>query len=453
MLSYREALRVIFSRTDYERQGQPPYPERVWRLSRMEELLEQLGDPHRAFRSIHIAGTKGKGSTTAMIESVLRCAGYRTGMYTSPHLHTFRERICFSGELIPEQDVVRLVERLLPILDVRPEVTVFEIITALAMLYLAEQRVDFGVFEVGMGGRLDATNVLRPLVSIITSISLDHIKVLGDTLAAIAGEKAGIIKAGIPVITSPQQADAMQVIRATCAERGATLTIVGQDWQWRFLGADLDGQDLAIYRVGHEEKPEYPRLRIPLLGAHQLENASTAVAAIEVLREQGITIPREVVQPGLAAMRWPGRMEILSQEPSLVVDGAHNAYSVQRLLEALPEYLQYRRLLVIFGAGVTHNAVEMLALLAPAASALYVTRSHHAKATPVAELQTLARSLGCEALPSSTVRESLQRALGDAREGDLILVTGSLFVAGEAREAWAEFNNLPPFPTDPPGVY
>ena len=453
MLTYREALRTIMQRADYERGERPPYAARVWRLARVEELLNQLGNPHRAFRSVHVAGTKGKGSTTAMIEAMLRAAGYRTGMYTSPHLHTFRERIRIEGTLISEEDVVRLVERMLPILDTRTEITVFEIITAMAMSYYAERQVDFGVFEVGLGGRLDATNVLEPMVSVLTSISMDHVKVLGDTLQAIAGEKAGIIKAGIPAVTSPQQPEAMRVIRDTCADRGTSLVVVGRDWGWHSLGADYSGQKLDIYRCGHEDEPDYPELTIPLLGAYQLENACTAVAAIEVLRENGVVIGKKDVRRGLASVHWPGRMEILGRHPLVVVDGAHNVYSVQRLVESLTSYLTYRRLLVIFGAGSTHTPEDQLELLLPHAHRLYLTQAHHPKATPVVELQATVQGLGGKARPLDTVKGALEAALDEAERDDLILITGSLFVVAEAQEAWVELNGLPPFPSDPPGVY
>lgn len=453
MLTYREALRLIFERADYERGERPPYAERTYRLSRVEELLAQLGNPHRAYRSVHIAGTKGKGSVTAMIDSILRAAGWHTGMYTSPHLHTFRERIRLQGESIPEEDVIRYMERMRPILAARPEVTVFEIITALAMWYYAEQGVDFGVFEVGLGGRLDATNVLQPLVAVITSISKDHTKVLGDTLTSIAREKAGIIKGDTPVVTSPQHPEAMAVIEATAQERDAPLTIVGRDWQWRFLGGDLAGQRLAICRVGHEEAPEYPELVLPLLGDHQLENACIAVAAVEILRQQDVSIPREAVCRGLAQVSWPGRMEVLGRDPLVIVDGAHNPYSVQTLLKALREQVSYRRLRVVFGAGQTHASQEMLAILRPATTTFYVTKADHPKATPPDMLQAMIRELGAEAIPCDQVDEALRRALNEAAKDDLVLVTGSLFVVAEAREAWAAMRGLPPYPSDPPGVY
>ena len=453
MLTYREALRIIFERADFERGDRPAYAQRVWRLARVEELVAQFDDPHQAFRSVHVAGTKGKGSTTAMVDSILRAAGYRTGMYTSPHLHTFRERIRIDGGLIPEGDVAAMVEQMRPVLDARPELTVFEIMTALAMWYYAQRGVDFGVFEVGLGGRLDATNVLRPLVSVITSISRDHVNVLGDTIEDIAREKAGIIKPAIPVVSAPQRQDAMQVIQDTCSERGAPLTVVGKDWRWRFQGADLSTQRLSLYRAGHEEEPEYADLTLPLLGAHQLENAATAIAAIEILRECDISISPEAVRGGLASVEWPGRMEILGQRPLLVVDGAHNVDSTQRLLDAVASYLTYERLLIVFGAGHTHSPRDLLQILLPRAQRVYLTQAHHAKATPAPELKALIKALGGEALGGGTVREALHRALTDAHEDDLVLVTGSLFVVAEAREAWAAFNDLPPFPADPEGVY
>lgn len=453
MLTYREALLAIFQRADYERGDRPPYPERVWRLSRVEELLTQLGDPHRAYPSVHIAGTKGKGSTTAMIEAVLRAAGYRTGMYTSPHLHTFRERIQLDGAPISEEEVIRQMERLIPVLASRPEVTVFEIMTALAMRAFADAAVDWGVFEVGMGGRLDATNVLLPEVAVITSISLDHVKVLGDTLAAIAGEKAGIIKAGRPVVSAPQRPEALAVIERVAAERGAPLTLVGRDWQWRYEGSEGARQRLSLWRGGRGSDPDYAHLEIPLLGAHQLENAANAVAAIEVLRERGFEIPKEAVRQGLAQVRWPGRLEVLDRDPLVVLDGAHNVYSIQRLLEALDVYLPHRRLLAVFGAGLTHNPSELIAELAPRADRLFFTRAQHPKAASVEALLAATHALGYVAEGCETVVEALERACAAAAPEDIVLVTGSLFVVAGAREAWAQRHGWAPLPSDPPGVY
>lgn len=453
MLTYYEALRTIFERTDFERGERPPYAERVYRLSRVEELLEQLGNPQRAYRSVHIAGTKGKGSTTAMIEAILRTAGYRTGMYTSPHLHTFRERIRREGRLIAENEVSDLIERMAPILKERPEVTVFEIITALAMWYYAEAGVQWGVFEVGMGGRLDATNVLIPAASVITSLSMDHMNVLGNTLEAIAREKAGIIKQGVPVVSAPQQPEALQVILGASAERSAPCVLAGRDWQWRFRGANLDGQQLDVFRAGHEGTPEYAGLNLPLLGQYQLENACVAIATIETLRESGVAIERDAVRQGIAAVEWPGRLEILGRSPLVVVDGAHNTYSLQCLLDAAASYLPYRRLHMIFGASATHTPKDLIEVVLPRVQSFCITQSHHPKATPITDLQAMAHELGYTTTSARDVTEALDATLAQAQADDLVLITGSLFIVAEAREAWLNRQGLPLPPADPPGAY
>jgi len=453
MLTYRQALERILQRTDFERDKHAPYGERVWRLSRVSELLGQLGNPHLAYPTVHIAGTKGKGSTTAMIESILRAAGYRTGMYTSPHLHTFRERIRLDSLPVPKEDLVAGVEHLSPILDSRPEVTVFEIITALAMWIFAQKQIDWGVFEVGLGGRLDATNVLQPQVTAITSISLDHTNVLGDTLGAIAGEKGGIIKEHVPVIIAPQHPEALAVLQdMACAQR-APLIQTSIDWQWRFESSTLEGQHLSVFRQGHEEKPEYPSLRIPLLGAHQLENACIAVAAVSQLQQQGVDISTKAVRLGLERVRWPGRMEILGRKPLVIVDGAHNGDSISKLLAAIDAHLNFERLLIIFGAGTTHEPSQLLEKLLDQIDKLWVTRSNHPKATSPQALVEMAADLGYTVNREETVAEALDQALDEATSHDLVLITGSLFLVADARSAWMRREGMAAPPNDPPGVY
>jgi dihydrofolate synthase/folylpolyglutamate synthase len=450
MKSYRQALELIFQRANFERQVQPPYSERVYRLERMRELLQAVGNPQDRYQSVHIAGTKGKGSVTAFTESILRAAGYRTGMYTSPHLHTFRERIRVMGQPASEEQICTWMERLYAALTARPEVTVFEAITALAMIGFAESGIQFGVFEVGMGGRLDATNILEPLVSVITPVSLDHINVLGNTIAAIAYEKAGIIKPHTPVVSSPQTDDALQVIRQTCAQRDAPLTYVPEVWHWQLRSADLWQQTFTLARIDAEAAM---LLQIPLLGEHQLENGSAAVATIAVLRERGYAIPDQAIKTGLESVVWPGRMEVLGQNPLVVVDGAHNGHSIERLLAALRTYLHYRRVILIFGVSSTHTPLDLLRAIAAVADSLILTQSIHSKAHPVADLATYARSLGYQPQIGSSVAQSLELALSNAQPDDLILVTGSLFVVAEARAAWLIHNGLPPPPGDPEGIY
>ncbi len=453
MLSYAQALRAILSRADFERDRHTPYPQRDWRLARVEEFLSQLGNPHLAYPTIHVAGTKGKGSVTAMMDSVLRAAGYRVGMYTSPHLHSFRERIRLQGELITEDQVVSLTEAMQPIMATRPMISVFELITAMAMWHFEREKVDLAVFEVGLGGRLDATNVIEPLVSVITSISIDHISVLGSSLAEIAREKAGIVKPGVPVVSSPQRPPALRVIRETAEARGSDLTLAKRHWRWRALGATDGGQRVSIYRVGHHDRPEYPDLWLPLLGEFQLENACTTVAAAEVLRSGGLRIPRDAIYEGLADVRWLGRMQVLSRAPLLVVDGAHNPYSIRKLLESLPRYIEYERIQLVFGAGRSHRPGALLELLLPSVTKTHVTQADHPKAAPGELLRDMAQELGYEAELYGATHAALQGALAQAGEQDLILVTGSLFVVAEAMSAWHALRNLPPFPQDPDEAY
>jgi dihydrofolate synthase/folylpolyglutamate synthase len=453
MLTYNEALRVLLNRYDVERQEQPPYAERVWRLDRVRELLSALGDPHTQYPSVHVAGTKGKGSTTAMIASILRASGYRTGMYTSPHLHSFRERIQIDGAPIPEFELQRWATSLQPMLAERRGVTVFEAITALAMAYMAEQRVDVGIFEVGLGGRLDATNVLTPRVSVITSVSMDHMQVLGNTLAQIAREKAGIIKPGVPVISAPQQPEALEVITAVAQEQRAPITAIGSDWTWRpTRGQATDGQWLAISSP-ESASATWPELYIPLLGQHQLENATVAVAAAWELQRQGMSITIDTIGQGLATVRWPGRMEVLGRSPWVVVDGAHNVYSMQQLVQSLRSHFSWGRVHLVFGASVTHEPQSLLHELLPLADKLTMTRADHPKATDPHWLQETALGLGRSADTAPTPLQALEGALAEAAPEDLILATGSLFLVADVREAWLQINGLPLPPRDPEGSY
>ncbi|MGC9359105.1 MAG: bifunctional folylpolyglutamate synthase/dihydrofolate synthase [Anaerolineae bacterium] len=453
MLTYRQALDVILKRYDVERHVQPPYAERVWRLDRVRELLGALGDPHQRFPSVHVAGTKGKGSTTAMIASILRASGYRTGMYTSPHLHTFRERIQIDGTLISEKELQCWATRFQPLLAARPEVTVFEAITALAMAYMAEQQVDVGVYEVGLGGRLDATNVLSPEVSVITSISMDHMQVLGDTLPQIAREKAGIIKPGIPVLSAPQYPDALAVIDQVAREQKAPFTLVGRDWRWqRVRQQQVDGQWLTLTGPSGETQG-WPAIYLPLLGERQLENATLAVATAWQLRQQGMSITFETVREGLSTVRWPGRMEVLTKSPWLLVDGAHNRYSIEQLQRAVCSHFTWDALHLIFGAGLTHQPQILLRDLLPIADEIIVTQADHPKACDPHWLQEHALGLGRTAIALPTPLQALEHALAAAHEHDLILATGSLFLVADIREAWFELKGLPQPPRDPPGSY
>jgi dihydrofolate synthase/folylpolyglutamate synthase len=428
-MNYQEALNYILSFTDFEKLP-PSYWSRQFDLRRMDEFLEGLGNPHLASRSVLVAGSKGKGSTAAMIASALSAAGYRTGLYTSPHLHTFRERIRIGGDLISEEELAAFTERLKPEIEAvnfrhsYGELTTFEILTTMAFTYFRDKKVDFQVLEVGLGGRLDATNVVRPEVSVITSISMEHAEVLGNSLEQIAREKAGIVKPGAVVVSSPQRGEVAEVIGEVCLENGARVIIVGRDVSWRKLASDLGGQTFEV-----QGKAGRYNLTIPLLGEHQLENAATAVAALEVLG-----IGADDIAVGLANVHWPGRLEILRQRPLFLVDGAHNDESARRLKDAIEQNLDFERLILVLGVSSDKDMAAIVRELASLCSLAIVTRSRHPRALEPRVLLEEVERLGIKGEVKESVSSAVERALQVAGPEDLICATGSLFVVAEARE-------------------
>ncbi len=446
---YQDALDYIFGYVNYEKKARYPYDAATFDLSRMERVLDLLGRPHDRFRSVHIAGTKGKGSTSAMVESVLRTAGYRTGLFTSPHLHSFRERIRVGSQLMSKADLVDLLDRCRPALEAVDGITAFEVMTAMAFKHFAEQGVEWAVVEVGLGGRLDATNVVHPAVCAITSLSYDHVELLGHTLSLIAFEKAGIIKHGVPVVSAPQEPEAMAVIQRVCHDTRAKLTVVGSDWMMERDGFDLSGQTLTIRGPGGD--PTFVDLRIPLLGRHQSDNATTAVAILQQLRDRGVAISEPAIRAGLLNARWPGRFELLNHEPVLVVDSAHNENSALKLRSALADYFPRpprRQLCLVFGASSDKDIDGMLRqFLDGSAVAGYlpadkviVTKSGHPRSAEPAQLADLVRRLSTQ-MPISVqpnLSSALREALAWAEPHDLVCITGSIFVVAQARREWAE---------------
>lgn len=445
---YQDALDYIFGYVNYEKKARYPYDAATFDLSRMENALDLLGRPHEKFRSVHIAGTKGKGSTSAMVESILRTAGYRTGLFTSPHLHSFRERMRIGTGLMSKADLVALLDRCRSAIEATPGITAFEVMTAMAFQYFAEQRVEWAVVEVGLGGRLDATNVVHPAVCAITSLSYDHVELLGHTLSLIAFEKAGIIKQGVPVVSSPQEEEAMAVIQRVVKDTGAKLTVVGRDWTYEKNGFDLSGQTLTIGGPGG--RPRFEALRVPLLGQHQLDNATAAVAIVQQLREAGVAIEEDALRQGLLDARWPGRFELLSHAPMLVVDSAHNENSAHKLRAALADYFPRpprRQLCLVFGASSDKDIDGMLLQFLepqevtgyPPANKVIVTKSGHPRSAEPAQLADLVRSLS-SSTPISVQPDlvaALREALAWAEPQDLICITGSIFVVAQARREWA----------------
>ncbi len=431
-VDYQTALDYILSFADYERL---PRSALVFDLRRIEMLLERLGSPQEAAKSIHVAGTKGKGSTAAMIASILTQAGYRTGLYTSPHLLSFTERIQVDGRPIAEGAFGRLVELIKPETEAVNnfsafgELTTFELLTALAFTYFKERKVDYQVLETGLGGRLDATNVVKPEVCVITSISFDHTDVLGDTLAQIATEKAGIIKSGSTVVCSTQFPEAMEVIERICCERGTRLVRVGSEVTWHRKDFSPEGQSFELRGMTGEYD-----LNIPLLGEHQLENAATAVATVEVLAELGANISPESIATGLRQAHWPGRLQILQREPWVIVDGAHNADSARRLAEALEQYFDFDRVVLILGVSSDKNIAGMVAELASLSDAVIVTRSHHPRAVEPARLASEFSKRGIIPEVAENAASAVELALNKAMPSDLICATGSLFIVAEVME-------------------
>ena len=444
--AYQECLDYLYSFVDYSLTRNLRYAEEKFDLGRMRTFMGRLGNPQEAYPVIHVAGTKGKGSTAAMVASALQAAGYRVGFYTSPHLEEFCERIQINRQLISHADLVRIVDQVKPVVAEIEQLTTFELTTAAAFLYFAEQKVDVAVIEVGLGGRLDATNVVKPVVSVITSLSLDHTKVLGDTLAKIAFEKAGIIKPGRPVVMAPQREEARLVVDRVAFERETKLVQVGRDILFTPHQHSLDGQSLLLWRKEEQERMDRyietgsasgwapAHLFIPLLGHHQLENAATAYATLQVLREEGFPITEEQIAAGFREVVWPGRFEILRRSPLVIVDSAHNRDSALKLRLALDDYLSGRPVVLVFGASEDKDIYGMFSELLPRVKQVIATESTHPRALNANDLVALAHQFGCLARAAVPIERALVTAMELASEECAVVVTGSLFVAAAARQ-------------------
>jgi dihydrofolate synthase/folylpolyglutamate synthase len=427
-LNYDEAVDWLFSirRLGAERTLEPVY-----------RLLKPLGDPYKSFKSIHVTGTNGKGSTSAMIASILRAAGYKVGLFTSPHLIEFTERIVVDGEQMPRAEVVRLLERIRPLVEelhkgpeqIRP--LFFDIVTAMAFKYFEEVGVDFAVLEVGMGGRLDATNVVQPLVSVITNVSLEHTEVLGGTVLEIAREKGGIIKPGGVLVTATQDDEVYALFKEICGKLGSCIFRVGEDITFQKGASSLDGQNLMIRGL----RGRYD-LFTPLLGDHQLLNASAAVGAVEALSFSGIDIPADAIVRGLREVRWPGRLEVMQRRPLVVLDSAKDAEAMKALKEAV-KGLPHRRLIAVVSISSDKNIPLMIGYLTEIADRFIVTT--HSVMGRAARPSIIIDEVMKHGKPYDIVAgvdEAVDRAVSLAGNEDMVLVTGSVFLVGEARRRW-----------------
>ena len=450
---YQAALDFLYSFIDYSLKRNFRNAAEKFNLDRMRNFMHYLGDPQEKYGIIHVAGTKGKGSVSSYCASVLREQGYKIGLYTSPHMVDFRERIRMNGHMIPKADLVKIVDTFKKITKKVPEITTFELMTALAFEFFAQQKVDYAVFEVGLGGRLDATNIVHPIISVITSISYDHVKILGNTLSEIAGEKGGIIKPDIPVIVAPQKKEPRLKLEEIAQERNAPLIQVGRDYLYAADSHSLEGQSFLVWTP--EEQPLVDafiesagrdiwsplRLRIPLLGFHQVENAATAYAALKTAEKLGLEISQKAYRQGFTNVDWKGRLEVLQRHPLVVIDSAHNRYSALRLRQAMDDYFPGFPVLMVFGASEDKDIEGMFQELLPRVRRVITTQSIHPRAIDAEKLVELAHRCGRSAVAIVPIEDALKTALEEAGDESVVLVTGSIFVAAAAREVLPEINS------------
>jgi dihydrofolate synthase/folylpolyglutamate synthase len=443
---YQETLDYIYSFVDYSLTRNFRNAADKFDLDRMRVFLEKLGNPHQQYPVIHVAGTKGKGSTSAMIASVLQAGGYRTGLYSSPHLIDFTERIQINKNPISHDDLSDLVDQTKPVVNGFEGLTTFEITTALAFLFFAQQGVDFAVVEVGLGGRLDATNVVDPLISVITSISYDHTQVLGDTLTKIAFEKGGIIKPSKPVVIAPQSKEARMELERIAGERNCPLIQVGKDYLFASLAHSLFNQTILVWPENEQDLVDYyiesggrsewepARLVIPLLGYHQVENAATAYAAIQTLRQVGLKIGEEEIKTGFSLVQWPARFEVMQHDPLIIVDSAHNRDSALKLRLTIDDYLANLPVILLFGASEDKDIEGMFAELLPRVREVVATESTHPRACNADDLVSLAHSHGVKARAILPLEAALEKAILLAEGEAAVIAAGSIFVAAGIKE-------------------
>jgi len=426
-MNYKKALTYLNSFIDYEKIGYKN--KEAFNLGRIRKLARLFGNPEKSFPAVHIAGTKGKGSTASFVAGILEEAGFRTGLYTSPHLTDIRERVKINGGMIGKNELAYhagKIKRKLEKTRVDFSPTFFEIYTILAFNYFREQKIDYGAIEVGLGGRLDATNIVSSLVSVIAPVSRDHTRVLGSSLKKIAFEKAGIVKNRSLCISAPQEKEALSIIRKECHSRRAGFFLVGKDVNFEEVKSDSKKELFNIRGLAGT----YRHLKIRLLGRHQLVNAAAAVGAIEALRKRGVKIPEEAVKKGLEKTVNPARCEVKSKKPFIVVDGAHNRRSARALRQTLKRNFKYKRLILVLGISKEKDIKGILEELLPPADKVILTKAKQARAE---DPRSMKKFIKKEVIIIDSVEEAVQKARSLALRDDLILITGSFFVACEVK--------------------
>ena len=438
--NYTDALEYLNQRTNFERTRPQSLDPDAFKLDRMRALLDELRDPQRDVRCVHVAGSKGKGSVVEMTASCLTACGYATGVYTSPHLVDVRERIRIGKEQIGYTHFARLCRKVAEagesIRRKHGEVTYFELLTAMALSWFAEQAVDIAVIEVGLGGRLDATNLIHPEVTAVTAIQLEHTALLGDTPAKIAREKAGIFKPGVAALTIPQEPGVLDVFREVASGVGAPLQVVGQDIEYscRFESAHDLGPHARV--CVNTARSAFEHLPVPLKGEHQAINCGLALAILDKLRDRGFETPERKVAEGLARTPCEGRLEIVGRNPWIVLDGAHTPDSIQCLIKAIGAHLRYDSMVVVFGCAADKDVKSMLGRLALGADKVVFTRAaNNPRAMDPRELQRKFAEISPKMTQvARTLPEALALAAPAVHREDLICITGSFYLAGEARK-------------------
>lgn len=445
--TYEQAMQYLFDKTDYEKQSRLRYNVTTFDLDRMNDLLKGIGNPHTKIKSVHIAGTKGKGSTATMLARMLEANSYKVGLYTSPHVLTLHERISISGTLITRKELLDLMNRMQPVIEKLLKKnngpTFFEIITAAAFLYFADKQVDLAVIETGLGGRLDSTNVLMPELVGITPISIDHQNLLGSTLDAIAGEKAGVIKKGIPVVTVQQDPSAMRILKKHATALKAPMTVTGKDndFSYRFESSREHGPHTRICLTTASSRFEH--LRVPLPGEHQAINCGLALAMLDGLKGKGYTIDDQKAISGLSNVRMEGRMEMIHQDPRILVDAAHNAASIRALVQAIGQHVPYDSLIIIFGCNSDKDVRGMLTELQFGADKVIFTRSNSPKAVFPSDLAEMYSEIcGKMCQTALTLKEAIRLAESAVSREDLICVTGSFYLVGQAKLLYSSVTSI-----------
>jgi dihydrofolate synthase/folylpolyglutamate synthase len=434
--TFSRALRYLGSLSDYERLRIVRYTNQNFDLDRMRVLLKRLGNPQDTYKTVHVAGTKGKGSTCTMVAAMLQASGYKVGLYTSPHLVDVRERIQINGVMIPTADFARLVRIVEPIVArMKPTPSYFDVLTAIAFKYFADQKVQIAIIETGLGGRLDSTNVIKPEVTAITSISKDHMAQLGNTLGKIAAEKGGIFKHNVPALSVMQDPDAEAALKAAAEKVGAPLEVVGKEieFSYRFESSRMLGPHNRVCLTTANTKFEH--LAVPLVGEHQAINCGLALSIIDKLKGRGFVINDMHAMEGLKTLNMPGRMEQISTNPRVIVDGAHNAASVDAFMRAIGQHVPYDSMVLIFGCCSDKDVVGMLEKITGGADKVIFTKVDNIRsANPYELAQQYTELYG----KMAQVADSLDEALGIANRAvtkeDLVCITGSFYLIGEAKK-------------------